>query len=359
MRHRWLIRFHELVQNWRFILPEEFLALFLALFIFIAPATANTRLTERSLLIRSSEPGVVTDYTVAFRYVTPAAIGSVDLLFCESPIPYDLCVVPAGLNVSGATLSSQSGETGFSISTQTPNHIVLSRPASMITATDLSSYTLSGVTNPTSSAAAFSIRLRTHTSTNATGPQIDFGSVRSQVTTGVELATQVPPMLIFCVAEEVANDCTGTNDNYYKDMGELTDDQTLVARSQMAVGTNASGGFAITVNGSPPAAGTSVINTPTTPTVSQPGTDQFGINLVQNTLPAIGSDPEGTWLNAQPTNDYGQQDRYKYVPGDVVASSPDVSLMKKFTVSYIFNASPSLKAGVYTTTITYVASGRF
>ena len=127
----------------------------------------------------------------------------------------------------------------------------------------------------------------------------------------------------------------------------------------MAVGTNASGGFAITVYGTPPAAGTSVIDTPSTPTASQPGTNQFGINLVQNTLPAIGSDPEGVWANAQPTSDYGQPNKYKYTSGDVVASSPNVSLMKKFTVSYIFNSSPTLRAGVYTTTINYIASGQF
>jgi hypothetical protein len=33
--------------------------------------------------------------------------------------------------------------------------------------------------------------------------------------------------------------------------------------------------------------------------------------------------------------------------------------MKKFTVSYVVNSSDNLKAGVYTTTITYIASGRF
>ena len=33
--------------------------------------------------------------------------------------------------------------------------------------------------------------------------------------------------------------------------------------------------------------------------------------------------------------------------------------MKKFTVSYILNASPDLRAGVYSTTVTFIASGRF
>jgi hypothetical protein len=95
------------------------------------------------------------------------------------------------------------------------------------------------------------------------------------------------------------------------------------------------------------------------PTESKPGTDQFGINLVANDAPLVGKDPEGEWANAQPTTDYGQINKYKYAQGDVIASSPNVSLMKKFTVSYIVNSNPNLRAGVYTTTINYIASGRF
>lgn len=358
MQHK-LFGFHALVHNWRYVFSEEMIALFLALFIFILPVSANTRLTERGLYMRHSEPGVTTDYTVSFRYATPAITGSVDLLFCNSPIPYDPCVVPTGLDVSNATLSAQSGETGYSILSKDVNHIVLTRAPSMITSGAMSSYTFDNIVNPTSTEKAFAIRLRTHTSVDATGTQTDFGSVRGQVATGINLETQVPPMLIFCLAQEVEEDCIGTNDTYYSDMGDLTPTTTLTAQSQMAVGTNASGGFAITAYGNPPSAGTNVIDTPTVPTESRPGTNQFGINLVENTAPAVGRNPEGAWLNAVPSSDYGTADRYKYASGDVVALSPNVSLMKKFTVSYILNSSENLRAGVYTTTITYIASGQF
>lgn len=356
---RHILRFHAFFHNWRFICSEEMAALFLALFVFIMPASANTRLTERSLFMRNANPSAVTDYTISFRYMTPAPIGSVDMLFCNSPIPYEPCVVPAGLDVSQATLSHQAGETGYSILTQTSNHIVLTRSPTMTSDSYLSSYTLSGVVNPSSSAEAFSVRLRTHTSTDASGTQVDFGSVRGQVSTSVTLETQVPPMLMFCMAQEVSDDCISTNDTYYDDMGTLSPTTTLTTQSQMSVGTNATGGFAITTYGSPPTAGNSVIATPAVPTESRPGTNQFGINLVENDAPAVGLNPEGAWLNAEPTGDYSVPNKYKYESGDVVATSSSVSLMKKFTVSYIFNASNDLRAGVYTTTITYVASGRF
>lgn len=355
---RHLIRFHSWASPWRKLWSEESIALLLVLFVFVPPASAAMRFQERSLYINSARPGDVTTYTVSFRYMSPAAVGSVDMLVCEDPIPYHPCVKPAGFDASDAVLSQQSGETGFSIQAKTANHIVLSRTPSIITNAK-SSYTFENIKNPTGTTQAFSIRLRSHATTNATGPQIDFGSVRSQVTNSIMIETQVPPMLIFCAAQAVAEDCTGTNDTYYEDMGQLSAQTTLAAQSQMAVGTNASGGFAITANGPPPSAGTSVIDAPEVPTGSIPGINQFGINLVANSTPQVGGDPEGTWANAITTPDYGMPNKYKYVPGDVVAYSPNVSLMKKFTVSYILNSSEDLQPGVYSTTITYIASGRF
>lgn len=239
-----------------------------------------------------------------------------------------------------------------------PNHIILTRTPSVVTPGAPSSYTLQNIVNP-STYQAFSIRLMSLASTDGTGPQIDVGSVRGQTTDSIVIETQVPPMLIFCLAEQVNDNCAGTNNNYYTNMGELSADSTLTAQSQMAVGTNATGGFAVTVSGSPPAAGTNVIDSPTTPTASIQGTNQFGINLVANTSPAIGSDPDGPFANGVASPGYAVANQYKYVPGDVVAYSPNVSLMRKFTVSYILNSAANLRPGVYTTTITFTASGRF
>lgn len=358
--HHHLIRLHtSFFLNWRHLWSPELVALLLALFVFVVPAGASTRLEDRSLLMATNEPGATTNYTVSFKYMTPTPINSVDLLFCNNPIPYEACVTPSGLNVANAVLSSQTGETGYNISVKTPNHIVLSRSSNSIPTTGLSSYTFSGIKNPTDTSQAFSVRLRTHTSSDATGTQVDFGSVRGEIQKGITIQAQVPPMLIFCLAQEVDYGCTNTNDTFYTDMGRLDADSTLTAKSQMAVGTNASGGFAITAVGIPFSAGTNVIDSPKTPTKSQPGTNQFGINLVENNLPSIGDNPEGEFANAVASPDYNIKNEYKYVSGDVIAYSPNVSLMKKFTVSYILNSSPSLKAGVYSTTLTYIASGRF
>jgi len=354
------MRFHaNTFIKWRHLWTPEVLSLLLAVFVFAMPASASTRLEDRGLYMQNNVPGNTTSYTISFRYMTPVPINSVDMLYCISPIPYEACVTPPGLDVSNAILSNQTGETGYTADVRSANHIVLSRTSGAFTGNTLSSYKFDNIKNPTDINQSFSIRLRTHTSIDASGPQVDFGSVKGQVTEGINLVTQVPPMLMFCVAQQVEEDCTSTNDTYYTNMGQMETDSTLVALSQMSVGTNATGGFAITSVGTPLAAGTSVIDNIPAPTESKPGKDQFGINLVANNAPAIGSDPEGTWTNAAPTSDYSIPNQYKYVSGDVIAESPNVSLMKKFTVSYIVNASPSLRAGVYSTTITYIASGRF
>lgn len=353
-----LFRLHVHIHWWRRVFSEEALALLLVVFVFVSPAFAMTRFQERGVYMNSSLPGVTTFYTVSFRYIGPDPVGSVDMLFCNDPIPQDPCDAPTGLDVSNAVLSNQTGETGFSIASKSANHILLSRVPNTII-NPISSYKFDNMINPTDTSEPFSIRLESHGSTDGTGPIINFGSVRGHVTNPIVLETQVPPMLVFCLAQEVELGCIGTNDVYYTDMGELEPGQTLVARSQMAVGTNASGGFAVTANGLPLAAGTSVIDGPAAPTESKPGTNQFGMNLVANNDPAVGEDPEGTFTNAVPSPDYGVPNKFKYTSGDIVAYSPNVSLMKKFTVSYIANVSDGLRAGVYSTTITYIASGRF
>ncbi len=331
---------------------------FLAIVFIVDPVSAAKRLQDRSIYMNSTEAGASTFYRISFRYMSADPVGSVELLFCEDPIPHHPCVTPAGMNVAGASMAEQAGETGFTLASASTNRLVLQRSPSAPSGSR-AAYTFNGMVNPVVTGSAFAVRLKTFASTDASGPQIDFGSMRAEITEPIRIESQVPPMLIFCLAQEVQYNCAGTNDIYYSDMGELSPSSTLTAQSQMAVGTNASGGFAITANGAPLSAGTKVISSLGQPTESRQGENQFGINLVANTAPNVGVDPEGEWANAVASTDYGQPDKYKFQSGDVVAYSPNVSLMKKFTVSYIVNSSPNLKAGVYTTTITYIASGRF
>jgi hypothetical protein len=350
------------------MLPHHIVAIEVTMLLIMAFVTASQpayaanviRLQDRSMLVVNPGPGVATDLIISFTYTTPEPIGSVEILFCLSPIPDDPCTKPAGLDASNVVLSSQTGETGYTIQTRTANRIVLTRSPAATSGLP-STYRFSNFINPTSNQRSYGARLSTHLSTNASDPPpyVNLGSVLQQTTNGVDLATQVPPILIFCLGAEVTADCEETDGGWYSDMGTLDPTQTLKAKSQMAAATNATDGFSITANGTTMQAGTSVIKALNAPQVSRPGAAQFGLNLRENTNPDIGADPDGSWNNGTPTPDYNIPDQFTYRDGDVVASSPAVNLQRRFTVSYIVNSPANLRPGVYSTTITFICSGRF
>jgi len=337
---------------------EAFVSLFLAVVILGGQALAVTRFYNRSLFVTDNSPGATTSYTISFAFHTLTSVGSVDILFCYDPIPDHPCDTPAGIDVSHAVLVSQTGETGFSIARETSNEIILSRAPSVV-GSEMSSYTFNGIVNPTDTSQSFSARLSDYASTDASGSLIDLGSVLSQIETPILLETQVPPILLFCLAQQGTQDCVSAEGGNNSDLGNLDPNLTLTASSQMAAGTNANTGYVITANGPTMSAGLHAIAALSHPAPSDPGTNQFGINLVENTNPAIGSDPDGASTNTQLGTDYAIQNEFAYNSGDVVAEAGGVSLVRRYTVSYIINSAANLPAGVYSTTLTFICSGRF
>jgi hypothetical protein len=362
----------------RLALLQLLVLLFCGFFIFESQASAVIRFNDRSLFINNSMPGATTSYKVSFTYnnadVYTTTVGSIDLLFCYDPIPSETispqnpvdhhpCVTPTGLDVSHAVLSSQTGEAGFSILKETTNEIVLTRSPTAAAETP-SSYTFSNIVNPTDTTQSFAIRLSDYPSTDGSGALIDLGSVLSEATNSIEIDTQVPPVLIFCVAGQVNDSCTQQYGGNNVDLGDLYPETTSATTSQMAAATNAVGGFVITANGPTIEAGTNVIPALTTPTVSAAGNNQFGINLVANNDPSIG--PIGSDIASNPTTpdavvmpNYDTPNEFMYQDGGTVAESSSVNLGTIFTVSYIINDAPDLHPAVYSTTITYICSGRF
>ena len=338
---------------------EMVLTLIVFVVFFTGQASAVVRFTNRSLYINSAVPGATTSYTVSFQYTTPTSIGSLKLQACLDPIPYDPCVPPTGINLSNADLASQVGETGYSISSASSNQLILSRTPSVVVPDTQSTYVFNNIVNPTDTSQSFSIRLSDYASTDASGSIVDLGSILSEITNSITIQSQVPPMLIFCTGQQVSADCTTTTGNNYQNLGNLDPSQTLTTESQMAAGTNASSGYVITVNGNPMESGNYVINPLATPTASKPGTNQFGINLVANTNPTVGSDPEYFDTGSAVANNYDQPNLYTYNDGDAVAGAPHVSLISRYTISYIVNSSTDLHPGIYSTTLTYICTGKF
>ncbi|HLZ14833.1 MAG TPA: hypothetical protein VKQ34_02465 [Candidatus Saccharimonadales bacterium] len=296
-------------------------------------------------------------YEVSMGIATSGTLGSIRIQLCSNTsLIDDPCVAPFGFDASGATLTTQTGATGFVISTDsTSNEIILTRPPAVqapVTAT----YTFTNVTNPSNS-GTFYARLLTYASSDATGPDTDDGGLAMATDPSLAISTEVPPFLKFCLGESITDfDCT-TATEPFSDLGELSPTLTSAAQSQMVVATNASNGYTISSNGTTMTSGNNTITAMNGGT-SQKGTPQFGLNLVANTNPGIGQDPLGPGSGVALAG-YNQTNHFRFTTGDALASSGVPEDFRKYTVSYIVNIPQNQPGGVYSTTLTYVCLANF
>lgn len=319
---------------------------------------ANAALPQRSIQIGDNQSSAVTSYLVSTDLSTAVTMGSIKVEFCSnSPLPTEPCLVPAGFDVSAATLSNQTGETGFTIDpSTTANILVLTRAPALTTATTLS-FELTGVTNPSTPGAYFA-RLETYPTSDASGAYDNFGGLALEIASTLQVSATVPPYLLFCGGVTITGfDCDTVSGDYIN-FGNFLPTTTKTAQTEMVTATNAGSGYNITVNGPTLTSGNNVIAAMAAQDVSRPGVNQFGLNLVANTTPAVGVNPQGTGL-ATIMPEYSVPDRYKFVSGDTIATRNDSDEYKKFTVSYIVNISSNQPVGVYVTTLSYICLANF
>jgi hypothetical protein len=321
--------------------------------------SSQAAVPQRSIAMSDSTVNAVTDYTLGFDISAPEILGSIKLEFCSNdPIVGDPCTPPSGFDISGAVLGLQNGETGFSIygpGTNT-NTLVLSRAPLLTTATSVS-YSLTGVVNPDTE-GSFYARLETFASTDASGFDTDHGGIALSTNSAIQVSTQVPPYLLFCGGVTIGGfDCNNASGDYIN-FGNLNSGSTATATSQILSATNAANGLTITIAGSTMTSGNNVISALNAADVSRPGIGQFGMNLVANTTPLVGIDPQGGGT-ATPTANYGQADFFKFTSGDTIATATTADDYRKLTASYIINIASGQPVGVYATTLTYICLANF
>lgn len=317
------------------------------------------RLTDRRLDLSTSVVGATNvTYLFSFGITTPASLGSVELELCTNdPFPLTPCTAPAGLDMTGAILSNQTGEVGFSIdASSTANKIVLTRAPSASTVQPVS-FTFTGITNPTL-VATYYVRLVTFASNDATGPFTDYGGIAWATTNNFNVNGEVPPYLHFCTGVTIPTYDCGTATGSNIDFGNLSPSATASATSQFLAATNAAFGFNVSIYGVTMTSGSNTIPALATQTFAAPGNGQFGINARANTIPAKGSDPSGPGTAILDPN-YATPDLYRFSDGDMIASSTGTSDFRRFTATYIVNIDSAQPAGIYTTTITYVCLANF
>lgn len=323
-------------------------------------AASPEELISRYDRISSSVASSTANHDIGFVITNlTVPVGSISIEFCSnSPLIAVACIAPNGFDADLANLNSQQGEAGFIIDpvATNANTILLTRPAALPTGAP-ARYIFSNITNPNAN-GSFYARLQTFTSTDGSGLPIQYGGLVFAITSPLSVTTEVPPYLTFCVGVVITNnDCSSIN-SYFIDVGELSTTAARIATSQFLIATNAANGYSISSSGATLTSGSNTIPAIAPAAGSAPGTSQFGINLRDNSTPDVGSEPIGS-ASGTATADYGTINKFKYANGDTLATANTTSDFKKFTVSYITNISITQAAGVYTTTLTYIALANF
>lgn len=134
-------------------------------------------------------------------------------------------------------------------------------------------------------------------------------------------------------------------------LGVLTTEVPATKTATMKVRTYLTDGYTLQITGDPPKYANHTLATPATPTASTPGTEQFGINLVANTVPNVGVNPvqvpSGEFSFGSVLPNYSTPNRFMYSSGDVVARSPTQTGQTDYTVSFIINISNATPAGQF------------
>lgn len=315
-------------------------------------------LISRNITIGDSFPSVVTTHSFAFTTATGSNVGSVQFEYCtNSPFVGTPCTAPAGLNVTSAGIVTQTGISGFSVSgISTNNNLVLTR-APAFSAPVSANYVFSNVVNPSTSNQTIYVRISTYDNINMTGSRIDNGSVVFVVDDRFNIDLYVPPYMTFCVAVNVAINCSSTT-GFLSNFGEFSEFSPTTATSQFSVATNDPSGYNTFINGQTMTSGTNIIPPLAILSNSSPGTSQFGINLRANNSPSVGANPDGSGGGAVSAN-YNVQNQFRFVDGERIAGSATTTDHNRYTVSYLINVSDTQAPGVYATTLTYTSIASF
>jgi hypothetical protein len=156
------------------------------------------------------------------------------------------------------------------------------------------------------------------------------------------------------------------------DLGVLHTGSTASTSATFSVRAWEAGGYIIQ-NASPaPSNGSHTINALSSPTASSAGTEQFGINLVANTSPSVGANPQQcpnvnqcpysgspTFSYGVAATNYNTANLFKYVNGDTIADSTQSSSVMQYTISYIFNIAVATPPGQYNFTHVLVATATY
>lgn len=314
---------------------------------FITNVASAAQITGRSVVVGSSVAGASTTYLFTFTVPSATVIKSAEFIACTTAV--GACTTPDGFSASSSTLTAQptnlGDASGWLVDNGAAGSLRLNKSANSAAPTGAQTVGFSSVTNPSATNATFFLRIATYSDDAWTTP-IDTGAVAASTAGQITVTASVGETLTFTLASATVG------------LGTLSTSATGTGTSSMTVATNALSGYSVNYSGTTLMSGSNTITALGSPTASTMDSKQFGINLVANATPAIGSNKSGTGIGA-PTADYGTADLFKFVSGDTIASAAAPTNSNVYTVSYIANIDGATAPGAYSTVLTYTATANF
>lgn len=143
--------------------------------------------------------------------------------------------------------------------------------------------------------------------------------------------------------------------------GTFTPSNTLTANASFRVSNYTTYGYVVQLVGTPLRSGNSTIDAMSATTTPQPGVEQFGVNLVANTIPAsFGANlNNGDFGYGNVAPDYATPNEFRYVSGETIAYASRNSGQTTYTISYVVNVAQLTPGGIYASNQTLIVTGTY
>lgn len=378
--------------------------------IIVANHASAGLITTRYIRMSSSAASAAdVTYQVNLVTATTSTVGSMAIDFCSNnPIIGDTCNAPAGFNINeaGLAINNIAGPTDWNVNAATTtNTLILTRttPANINSGVTIT-FELGdaggsdGVTNPSATNTTFYARILTYVDADDdsngcdntddsavcyadTTPRIyiDAGGVALSTAAQITVTSRVQERLTFCVYTDVNCAAGGTAVALGDTNGVLdTAGPYVDVSTKYDVSTNASQGVAIRVKGPTLTTGGFTIDGMAAEAASSAASEQFGMCTYMSGG-AAGLTPDTDYDGINGGNDCSDTTQtagtgltggdggsfFFFDPtltnttyGDVFANKTagDTS---NGVIAFIGNIANTTEAGVYTTTLTFIATGTY
>jgi hypothetical protein len=351
-------------------------------------SVSAAQLTSRFIKLSDSSNGHAnTTYSVGFTPTQTTAIKGIVIEFCSnSPIIGDSCTAPSGFDIVKASLpvaNISNLTAGFTVDTtnSTANRAILTNGSgSTVTTTaatiDLGNGT-NGVTNPTNSNTTFYARIVTYNTTGGAqaytsatpGTHLDDGGIALSTVAQLTVTSKIQETITFCVYTNSPANCaaaSGTAVTLGDANGVLANFATSYqATAGFGIASNAQSGVSVRLKGDtlcrvPGSCGSSA-NTVTaqgsscTADSTTTSVEQFGLRVsvlgsgVTATAPYNCSAGNHAFDVTNTNTTYGQQ----------IASTAGANDEVQNSIEFSAKSATTSEAGIYTSTLTFIATGTY